>query len=93
MVEVNKQARLNNSAKVAELRLGGNYKRLEPDRSTDLPLVTLCLSPEPPGHIEQIRPGVFAVDLPADVFKIVWMTDGGFWVGTYANKFDRMCDL
>ena len=93
MVSVSSNYRKNNTARVAKLAKIGLHTRLEFDRSTDLPLVTMCLRKEPPAHVLQVQPGIYAVDLPADVFKTVWMIDGGFAVGTYRTRGDRDGDL
>jgi hypothetical protein len=94
MIEIPKKARSRNSAEIARLRMGGNWIRLEPDHHTELELIALCLRGEgPPDHIKQVKTGVFTVDLPADVFKTVWFTDGGFWIGVYGSRLSRSEDL
>lgn len=93
LIEVPHKARSKNSARVEFLKMKGHYTRLERDRPSDLVLIDICLRPIPPEHVRQVHTGIFAVDLPADVFKIVWMVTGGYYVGTYANKMDRAEDL
>lgn len=93
MVDIDKKYRQRNSARVAQVKLKGSWTRLEADRPSDLPMIGVCLSKNRPDHVREVHPGIFAVDLPADVFKIVWFVDGGFVVGTYANRLDRGNDL
>ena len=93
MVEIAPADRNKATSRVEYLRKKGNYLRLEKDRPSDLPLVTLCLMSKPPAHIRQVHRGIFAVDLPADVFKTVWMVSDGFVVGTYATAAQRAEDL
>lgn len=93
MVSVGTDYRKNNTTRVAKLAKIGSHTRLEFDRSTDLPMVTMCLRREPPGHVREVAPGVYTVDLPAGVLKTVWMVDGGFAVATYRNYHDREGDL
>lgn len=89
MVEVSKKTRAMNQATVDYQALHGTHVRIEHNRHTDLPLVTMCLRKVTPEHVRQVHKGVFAVDLPADVHKIVWFTSDGYSVGTYRNKLDR----
>lgn len=93
MIDIDKKHRAHNTGRVEYARRKPRYIRLEADRPSDLPLIQTCLSKNRPDHIRQVHPGIFAVDLPADVFKIVWFVDGGFVVGTYANRMDRAEDL
>lgn len=93
MIEIQARHRRLNTERVAHIKLTSKAMRFERDRPSDLPLIQVCLKSDPPEHVRQVHPGIFSVDLPADVFKAVWFVDGGFVVGTYHNRLDRAEDL